>query len=128
MTKAVKEKPLYESHRKIPMPCASEITHIRVTTADIKTNTYAGDITIVDYIEHGITAKDSWEAKPGPQQHIVCRKAYRMEINPKRAKDDTFFGPTQFTLQSEIDKAMRHYIMHAILEVNPNLPYYYKFD
>jgi hypothetical protein len=112
-------KALYDTGEiSIPISCACEITRVRITDADNNRKIYIGNAEIIDHIEHGIKAKKGWKAQPGSQELKVFGKTYRMDINPT----DPFWGPDIFTLQLSVDADLRHHVMHAILNYNPNLP------
>ena len=113
------QKPLLEKHLNLPvLGGLCEILDIKIVGEEKDELAYRGDISFMDHAE-GIKGSRPWMAKPGKQKQEILGRIYRMNINPT----DSFWGPERFTLLEGLDNAMRHQIIHALIELNPSLPF-----
>jgi len=108
---------LYEKPMSVSIARNCEIVRIQITGADKETHHYRGNISYIDHAEDW-RGTDEWTAEPGEQVHEVSGRTYHMVINPVTP---VFAEKGKFTLQPDIDRDLRHHIMHTILDYNPDL-------
>ena len=102
-----------------PVSFACKVVDIELNKFDDKNNTYEGKITAIDWLE-GFEFTDKWRASPGKEEHIISGRRYHMEIISLEPTVKGF-SKGSFTMRPEVDKDFKHYIMHTILDYNPNL-------
>jgi len=95
------------------------MTRMKITGENREKQIYVGEAHSIDHIEHCIGIDSKWIAHPFQNVYQINGKNYAMKVRP--VKRDEFFGPN-FTLNTNFDDMIEHYVMHGILEFNPNLP------
>jgi len=112
-------EPLFEKHLNLPvLGGICEILDIKILGEKKDGLIYRGNITFMDHMEVFKGSK-SWIAKPGRQKLEILGRIYHIDINPT----NSFWGSDRFTLLQELDDAMRHQILHSLIELNPSLPF-----
>ena len=120
------DSPLFITNRKLNMLCYifgqnvpfGSMEGMNIVGADKERNIYTGEASCADHLER-CNFNVQWVAHPFQNIYEVNERNYAFKVRPK--KEDPFFK-NKFTLNSSFDDMIEHYIIHSLLEYNPNLP------
>jgi hypothetical protein len=98
---------------------ACSVGGMDIDRADANHN-YEGTVLCADHIEVCVF-ENFWQAMPSDTkiQEVFGRK-YAFEVRPNKKHSIT--GGYHFTLLESFNDVIEHYVMHGILELNPELP------
>jgi hypothetical protein len=91
---------------------------LNIKGADKQGYVYRGTVDCVDELEH-CSFQEKWVAHPFQNVYQVNGRNYAFKVRPSEESNSP---GNNFTLNSEFDDIIEHYVMHGILAFNPDLP------